>query len=375
MHTFKTYSTVLVAVFFLITACSDDNSTTDDGDVNFDRSAMIENIGNNIILPAYDNMQASTVELDQAISDFIANPDVGTLQSAQESLKEARLAWQRVNLFQFGPAETVALRSFTNTYPADTAKIESNIDSGSFTLGTLDNQTAAGFPAFGYLLHGLAANNDDIVARYTTANDADARVNYLRENIDFVSSNIENVVNEWRADGEDFIGTFLSEENAGVDVGSSLGQLFNAAFVVHYERFLRDAKIGIPAGVRSANTPRPGNVEAVYGGYSLELLQANLEAVEDLYLGRTAEGTDGIGLEENLQSLDADDLDEEIKNGFDEAISSLDNLQDPLHDQIEENNDPVLEAFVELQDMVAMFKADMASQLGITITFQDNDGD
>ena len=374
MHTIKYYTTALLSIFLLVTACSDDNST-DDGDVNFDRSAMIENFGNNIILPAYDNMLAQTVELDEDISAFIANPDVNTLQSAQENLKEARLAWQRVNLFQFGPAETVALRTFTNTFPTDTAKIESNIESGSFTLGTADNQSAGGFPAFGYLLHGLAGNNDEIVALYTTADDADARLNYLRENMDFVASNIENVVNEWKADGGDYIGTFLSEENAGVDVGSSLGLLFNAAMDLHYQRFIRDAKIGIPAGVRSANIPRPDNVEAVYSGYSLELAKANMQAIQDLYLGRTAEGTDGIGLEENLQSLEANDLDEEIKTGFEEVLTSLDNLQDPLHDQIEEDNEPVLDAFVELLEMVELFKADMASRLGVTITFQDNDGD
>jgi predicted lipoprotein len=46
-----------------------------------------------------------------------------------------------------------------------------------------------------------------------------------------------------------------------------------------------------------------------------------------------------------------------------------------LSQQIEENNEPVLTSFQELQDLVALLKADLTSVLGITITYQDNDGD
>jgi len=374
MYSLKFYFSVFAALILISTACSDDN-TPDGLNDDFDRAAMLENMGNNIILPAYEDMEIDISELEQAINSFTSNPNITTLEAAQESLKKARITWQRINLLQFGPAETVALRSFINTFPADTGKIESNIDSGSFTLGTLDNQNAAGFPAMGYLLHGVGDTAEDIVSRYTTAGDAEQRLGYLTDNMDFVQANIEQVINAWKPDGGDNIGTFLSEDNAGTDVGSSLGQLFNASFVVHYERFLRDAKIGIPSGVRSANIPRPGNVEAFYGGYSVELALANLQTVENLYLGRTFEGTDGIGLEENLQALGAEDLDNTVKNEFTEAFSALESLQDPLSAQIDNNNDPVLNAFIEVQDLVGLIKSDIASRLGITITFQDNDGD
>ncbi|MGM0546468.1 MAG: imelysin family protein, partial [Bacteroidota bacterium] len=65
----------------------------------------------------------------------------------------------------------------------------------------------------------------------------------------------------------------------------------------------------------------------------------------------------------------------EIQTQIDEAQTALDELNDPLSQQIEENNDPVLNAHNELQGLVSLFKADMTSILGITITYQDNDGD
>ena len=60
---------------------------------------------------------------------------------------------------------------------------------------------------------------------------------------------------------------------------------------------------------------------------------------------------------------------------FDEAIAALKALTDPLSEQIEGNNDPVLTAFTELQDVIVLLKADVTSVLGVTITYQDNDGD
>jgi predicted lipoprotein len=166
----------------------------------------------------------------------------------------------------------------------------------------------------------------------------------------------------------------LSNENAGTDVGSSLGMLVNA-YILHYERFLRDGKIGIPSGVRSAGVPRASATEAFYAGYSNELAIANIQAIDRIFLGSSLNGTNGIGLEENLIALDASSLSDEIKVQLNEAVTALQGLNDPLSSQIESNNEPVTAAFQELQDVLVLIKADMASALGVSITFQDNDGD
>ncbi|MDZ7658215.1 imelysin family protein [Fodinibius sp.] len=233
----------------------------------------------------------------------------------------------------------------------------------------MDSRDAAGLPALGYLLHGVGDTNEEILSMYTTDADAENRMNYLLDNISFIKDQVDTATNEWQASGGDYIGMFLSEENAGTDVGSSLGMLINS-YSKHYERFLRDGKIGIPAGVRSAGTPRPLAVEAYYGEYSVELASANLQQVEKIFTG-----ADGRGLDDNLEALGAGDLSDEIQTQFDEAQSALDGLSDPLSQQIEENNDPVLTTFEEMQQVFTTLKADMTSILGITITYQDNDGD
>jgi predicted lipoprotein len=362
-------SIALIGVLF---ACS--SSTSSDEEANFDRMAMLENYGQNLVIPAYDSLQQSMNGLSTSANTFTETPTLENLEQVQRQLKQARLAWQTANIFQFGPASMQTLRASLNTYPTDTTQINGNIDSGSYTLGTIENQTAVGFPATGYLLHGVGSNNEEILLRYTTDTNADNRRDYLLDNIQFMKDKVDAVTNEWKSSGGNYIATFASEENAGTDVGSSLGMLVNA-MVLHYERYLRDGKIGIPSGVRSAGVPRPQATEAYYAGYSLELAIANAEATQRLFLGTGLNGSDGPGLAENLTALGASDLASQIENDLGTGIGTLEGLNDPLSQQIESNTESVTAAFQDLQQLVSLLKADMSSILGVTITFQDNDGD
>jgi len=371
----KSLITVTVLLLIIISyACSSDDGVTNTDENEFERAEMLANFGNNIILPSYDRLKSTVGNLNTSINEFTANPNELTLAAAQDDLKEARLAWQSANMFQFGPAESNLLRAILNTFPTDADKIESNVEAGDLNLNTIGNRDAAGFPALGYLLHGVGDNQAEVIAAYTDNLNAENRILYLQENITLIQTSADATYEEWSSDGGNFIANFLSEQNSGVDVGSSLGQLINA-FILHYERFIRDGKIGIPAGVRSANVPRPTTTEAFHAGYSSELAVENMNAVSRLFFGNSLNGEQGIGLDDNLIALEAGGLADNIGIELNEAIASLQALNDPLADQIETNNEPVLNAFTEMQDLIVLLKADMASRLGISITFQDNDGD
>lgn len=375
MSTFHRFTSLFLIIFGLLWWSSCDvGDSENNGGADFDRAQMLENYGQNIIIPAYAAFQDSVDQLKTAADSFAADPSTDRLENLQSELKDARLAWQSVNLFHFGPAEMRVLRTSLNTYPADTAQIEDNIESGDYTLGSVSNQAATGFPALGYLLHGIGGSQQEIVTAYREAQDASDRMQYMRDNVDFVKQLIDQVTHSWFADQGDYIGTFLSDENAGTDAGSSMGMMINA-FVQHYERFIRDGKIGIPSGVRSAGVPRPQATEAYYAGYSSELALENMETVKRFYLGQGLEDEDGLGLHQNIKALGAGDLADEIQTELNGAIDQVSALNDPLSRQIQDDNEAVQAAFQEVQDLVGLFKADMTSILGITITYQDNDGD
>ena len=370
MHYFSrlSLSIFLIGIVALLSSCG---GTDAGNNISTERTALLEQTGNNIILPSYQAFQNEVNSLKKAADAFATESTEPTFTALQNQLKATRLTWQKVNLFQFGPAEDVILRASLNTYPTDTGLIKDNIASGEYELGAISNQAAAGFPALGYLLHGTGETNQQIISAYTEASNASKRMDYLLDNISFIKEKTDNVTSAW---SDSNLQMFLSDENAGTDTGSSLSMVVNA-MIVHYERFLRDGKIGIPAGVRSSGVIRSKATEAFYSGYSVELAIANLQTVKGLYQGTGLDESSGAGLEENLEALGRESLADEIVTELDEAIAALQKLQDPLSEQVETNHDPVLVAFQEMQELTNLLKADMSSALGITITFQDNDGD
>jgi predicted lipoprotein len=347
-----------------LAACDDQSGRTNAG--SFDRVALLERYRSDLIAPAYDRLAEHTDALQRATDRLATDPTPERLADARTALRQARLAWQDASLFDFGPAEGVALRSGLNTYPADTTRIRANIASGSYALGSIADRAAGGFPALDVLLH--SGSDADVLAALQS--DPDRRA-YLRDNAAFVASAVRAVAEAWRGDYGD---TFSDASNAGVDVGSSLGMLVNA-YVRYYERVTRDGKIGIPAGVRSAGVARPGLVEAPYAGYSAQLAAANLRAAQRLFGGTALDGDEGVGLNDYLAALGASDLAGEIERAFAEAIAAVEALPDPLDKTIADDPAPAVAAFREMQDVVVLLKADMTSVLGITVTFQDNDGD
>ena len=153
-----------------------------------------------------------------------------------------------------------------------------------------------------------------------------------------------------------------------------MGILINA-FDLHFQRFLRDGKVAIPAGIRSAGIIRPTATEAYYGGYSLALLKEALINYQNIFSGSGLDGQKFNSFYFYLTALNREDLVTILENEFNLALAQVDALSDPLSDQIMTDVEPVTTLFILLQDIVTTIKADMISAMGITLTNQDNDGD
>ncbi|MEM9022133.1 MAG: hypothetical protein AAGB22_00230, partial [Bacteroidota bacterium] len=76
-----------------------------------------------------------------------------------------------------------------------------------------------------------------------------------------------------------------------------------------------------------------------------------------------------------LNALGATSLVNDTKAQIDVVQADLDALPDPLSGTIESSQGTVEQVYQEMQQLVVLFKVDMPSQLGILITYQDNDGD
>lgn len=358
---------VILTIITLVSGCKKNNETNDDG---FNRSALLINVADNIILPRYARLQFAALSFDSTITEFTTNPGTTLLASCQAKLLNLQLAWQACSTFEFGPAETVSLRTKLNTYPTDTAGIQQNISSGNYNLADAANTDRTGLPALDYLLNGTASDNLGVVQYFEDT----LHQQYLLDVSTQVKDLVTEVVNDWNTSYDASFKT-----NTGTDVGSSLGMLVNQ-INLDFEKYIRDGKIGIPLGVRSLGTPQPEKTEAYYSGNSLVLAKESIAQLNDLYLGvQTVTRVNDMGLDDYLRYLNAKHgselLADKITDQFTSIETALDQLNGPLSDEVTNNNGAVETAYNECQKQVVLLKVDLSSALGILITYGDTDGD
>ncbi len=339
---------------------------------NFDRKEMLEFWAEEIILPAFSNYQDYLTSLSDQATVFYSDPSLNSLESFRSSWLEAYLAWQEVSMFEIGKAEEIGLRNFTNIYPADPELIFDNINSGNnFNLDLPSNFPAQGFPALDYLLFGSADTDLNIIDVINTPE----TMEYVVTLIDRLNTLTSEVQSDWELSFKD---EFIN--NSGSSGTASTDKMVND-FLFYYEKFLRAAKVGMPAGVFSGNI-ETNLVEGKYSGvYSKQLLQRGFSSVQDFFNGVSFDGqATGNSLSQYLTDIHISnntdfDFSESINVQWDVATESISDLQDNFQNQIIEDNNKMLTVYDELNKAVRILKVDMMQALNIQVDFVDADGD
>lgn len=362
---------VVISFSVFIFACKKDKNEDAELKDNFDKGGMLTNIANNIILPNYKVFQVDLDSLQQSAARFTNQPDAGNLSDLQNKFKVAYRSYQWCSTYEFGPAETYIFRTNLNTFPCDTVQIKSNIIAGSYDLTVVSNLDAKGLPALDYLLFNINSDNNKVLELYTTSSNAANAKKYLNDIISESKTVLNNVINGWSS----YVSIFVS--STGSDIGSSTGLLVNQ---LNFDfEILKNFRIGIPLGKKNLGTPMPNQVEALYSGISMDLALEHINAIQYLYLGKSKNGSDGIGLDDYLVYLQSPYssglLSDAIKNRLNSCISQMQLIPNPLSAAVVNNTSLVDAAYNEIQQQVILFKVDMPSALGILITYQDNDGD
>ena len=370
IHTFRILFLSTVLGLALFAGCKKDDP--DEPEDSFDRGAMLSNYADNVIIPRYTAFRQDMEALETAANTFTAAPTVGGLSNLRADWESAYLSWQRCSMFEFGPAATVVLRSTCNTFPTDTSDINNNVATGSWVLDAASNIDAVGLPALDYLLHGIGNSDVAIVAKYNSDANAEGRKDYLLALIGQMKTKIDQVSNQWSAG---YRGTFVS--SSGTDIGSSLSLMVND-LNFDYE-LIKNAKIGIPLGIQTLDIPRPEYTEAFYAGISKDLALESLRANRDAYRGMSESGSNGTGIDDYLIFLGAQHsngtLHDSIMNQFASSDQALSAVADPLSESIVNAPSSVDNAHTKIQQHVVLYKTDLASALGVLITYADGDGD
>lgn len=360
----------LAGTSFLAACKKDDDPAPED---RFDRGALLHDLAYNVILPAYDALALSTGPLSDAAQDFAATPDADGLNTLRLRWNAAMDRWSACEMFRFGFQYDQSINADIATWPINGPVIEGEINGSgpideAYIAGT--GTTRKGFSAVEYLLYPAPGAPDDILATLTTGPNAERRRTYLASLCAHIAARAQALDQAWAPAGGDQASAFVNATQS--DISGSLNLLVNA-WVEHIES-TRRMKVEIPLGIENGGTPLPDAVESRRSGRSL----ANIRAAIAQWRAILSSGG-GTGIDDNLDAVDARfegaALSGKLRDQLDACTAACDAITVPLDEAVVTQHDAVDTLYLALKRLTVLTKLDMASNLGVIITFSDNDGD
>jgi len=362
----KHYSIIVFTLLFLV-SCGENTPEIK----SLDREVVLQNIGENVIIPFHQDFQKECQKLYEVSEVFQNNPSENQLLEAQNQWKVTQATWKKCEIFEFGTARDLFMHNKIGKWKTNTGFIERNLN-GSETLDANfvqnSGSTSKGLPAIEFLLFGEISSDSTQkqLESFTTTPIAERKRQYLTAMTTDLLKQSTELQQVWQNE----IPTFQSKTENGIQ--GSLNVLVNAQISLLEE--VVNSKLGKPLGKDNGGIPTPERAEAFRSKFSLDLIQANLEGVQASF-----QGTEDMGLSQ-LQELrnykqNGELLYENIDNQFNMCFAEFEKLQKPLSEMVIAEPEKLEDFYIATRDLLILFKVDLASALSITVTFNDNDGD
>lgn len=348
-----------------LTGCSDG---TDPGE--FDQVAMLKSLADTVMLGTLEELSRRVDALSAALTTLATDLTTQNLEAARAAWVAARAPWKQAQSFAFGPVEDLA--PAIDWWPADGPAIDAIIATeGPFDSAAIDKvgSSKQGFMALEYLLFDPSAEDDAVVARL--AGDAVGYCRALGENLAARSKELltafdpeaGNYVGQWGSPGASS-DQFKSPKDA-VDI------------LVNELVYLPDAAgndcIARPLGLKTGDGVHPELEESWRSGNSLEDLRNRIRGIDNMWEGVWG-STDAVGLAEMVKSR-SEPLVGEVRKAIDDVYAALDAIGMPLSEALTQAADKLEAAFDLMIELKRVLGSDVVTVLGVTLTFNDKDGD
>jgi len=348
---------IIGLITFSILSCK---KNKEEEKTEFKKVDLQKNIGENLILPGYKKLIDKIDSLEYFHNSFVISPSIELFNKIREVWFDSYLEWNRVSMYEFGPALEMGLKGSIGLFPNDTSKIIENINQGNYNLSTVSNSEVVGLHVFDFLLFRNQAYSD-----YESNSNYQK---YISDVIDKIQSELSFVYNKWN-------NSYLEEfKNSTSTASSSAFSLFVNEFVKSYEE-TKWTKVGIPSGKQTLGIVQKNYIETRLSKKSLIVLKENLKAIKQCFNGQSFSGVNGIGFDDYLIDLNRASLVDHINSKLDEIISDIENISNDFETQLDLNPAIIESLYDKIHLITVSLKTDMTSAFGVLITYQDNDGD
>lgn len=345
---------ILVAA--LCASCSKPESGPDP------RERLLSSWWNDVLAPELTRLGDETSALSDRVEGFCATPSGPSLDAARSQFAHAHSSLKRQEVFAFGPyvEEPLRFKTRLDFWPARPDTIEQTIADETVNLDGIDilPGPAKGLPVIEYLLFTTDAGD-------LTAFEG-RRCDYLQAIADQASDQSRALYDAWNPADGGYYSELLNPGTGDYDtivvaVSAVINRLW---FTVENIRLM---KLGDPLG---SGTPQPELVEAPYAPRSIAAIEDNLDMIELLYFG----DEQATGIAEFVPDEDAP-LNAEIETALIDSRAALTAIESPLTVAIGERPELVQAAIDELGVLQRLIEVDAISALGLSLSFNDNDGD
>ncbi|QTL35276.1 imelysin family protein [Pseudoalteromonas viridis] len=371
----------------------------------FDQKKLVANLTDNVFTPTFQQFadkasaQPAIVKaycdlestFDPTLQDEAAKAarDEAKL-AAQNGWKEAMVSWQHAELMIVGPllADDKALRKDIYSWP-DTNYCNVDQDVAYFAQGDINgvpydiskrSDKRRGLDALEYLLFNndlnhscSAAASGDILAQWNTLDEQQRRTMRCQYAV-AVSTDLketsERLMFEWAGDQ----GYAAKLKNAG-EAGSEFSTVTEAVNLISDALFymteeLKDYKLATPLGLfanQCGTEVCPQAVESQFAKHSLENIQANIAAFEQIFLGQGTDSEDTTGFDDFLDEQDASQTKELMLQGIADAKAATAALNGSLQQALEEDTEGVTNTHAKVKDVTDQLKNDFIQKLALEL--------
>ena len=362
----KIYFPVFISVLFFIGGCKPKPNLLE----KFDRATLFKNMAEGVMTPAYNEFNNAVVANQISTSTFIGTVNTLNLSTVRMDWNMTVLKWMRCEMFNFEYANAVSLNAQIGATAANYEVIETEIHGSNIideSYITTAGTTRKGLAAIEYLLYGINGEQA-VIDSFTTSAFAQRRKQYLTSLLQHVHTQTSAAYNSWN--GGNSYSNFVAQTQ--LDISGSLNLMVNA--LTEHIEFTRRGKIGKPSGIENAGIVDTTLCEYRLAKRSIQNIRENIAAWKVIFTGNT-----GIGLDDYLDHVNAQYngaiLSTTIAEQIDLCLTKANAISVPLTQATFEQPTQVSALHLEIKKLTVLTKIDLASNLGVVITFSDNDGD
>ena len=328
----------------------------------FAREELLTELVRNSIIPAHEVFAASCETLQAAAAQFAAAPTESSLADLQASWWATAENWAGLEHLRFPYTQKVT--SQIKSWPVNAQVIEQFVTGDNTPIDEAFVQsvgtTAKGLAAIEYKLFVPGATPEAMVERLTGSPRRLALLLALTADLAQQCTALHAL---WGAAAEDPLQTLAQSD----DPLATFNLLANGLLMAVDEMAHKGLQYPL---LGSFSEPIPEAVEARYARHSLPLLISNTRGAQQTFNASFASYLDFLHNQAETESLAG-----RINQQFDQTIRMLEAVPTDLYTAVSDEPAAVGLAYAEMERLLVLLRVDMVNQMGLTITYSENDLD